>query len=714
MPLPLPKLDNRTFEQLFAEGRAQLPRLAPDWTDHNYSDPGITLIDLLAYLTEQDFYRLDRVPPASVRAFLRMVGVELRQAVAAETVLLLGQDPPGAAVALPTGLLFGPPGKPLPGLTFQSLHALDLSPASLKAVCAPPQTAAAGSGELQELSTENVIDGRRYLPFGRHPTAGAALHLGFDQPFSPGGAPLRVSLYVFVGEPAVDRETRRRLIAEWQAMKADAAACQPEPYVCQPGKPLAEPPRRRTCIPDWRQHHSVRTMWEYWSAGGKWTPLAEVEDETRALTLSGPVRFAAPADQAAGAQPADLPPGRFFIRCRLVRGQYECPPQIDGVGHNAVLAAHQADIPAEELLGASDGRAGQVFSLPNNYSAGHQPALPGSFQVRLELEGGGVEEWQEAAFWDLVGPHDATFVLDATAGTLTFGDGRQGRLPPAGAQVKASYTTGGGPAGNLPARSLGRALTGAHNSALVPGWGALQPTITVLQPLQALGGAAAERLSQAVARALGDLAAPQRAVTLDDYEVLARQVPGVAVAQARALPDHHPRYPCFPAPGSVTVVVIPDCSITPPPSQPLPGPDFLQAVQRYLERRRTLTDEVHVIGPCYTPVSVSARLVPLSGVEARALISAAQAALDEFFHPLTGGPEGGGWPIGRDVYRSEVLALLAGLPGVEYVAELGLQCSGDNDPQCDNLTICPDCLAASGSHHITVVSPQYSAARSEA
>ena len=43
MPLPKPTLDNRSFDQLVAEGRSQIPRLAPQWTDHNASDAGITL-----------------------------------------------------------------------------------------------------------------------------------------------------------------------------------------------------------------------------------------------------------------------------------------------------------------------------------------------------------------------------------------------------------------------------------------------------------------------------------------------------------------------------------------------------------------------------------------------------------------------------------------------------------------------------------------------
>src|SRR5215210_5781122 len=92
MPLPLPRLDNRTFDQLVEEGRLTLPRLAPGWTDHNYHDPGITLMDLFAWLVETDLYRLDRTSPAAYRAFLRFVGIEPRPAQVAETVVAFDLD----------------------------------------------------------------------------------------------------------------------------------------------------------------------------------------------------------------------------------------------------------------------------------------------------------------------------------------------------------------------------------------------------------------------------------------------------------------------------------------------------------------------------------------------------------------------------------------------------------------------------------------------
>jgi baseplate J-like protein len=73
MPLTLPNLDDRTYANLAAEARALIPTYAPEWTNHNPSDPGITLLELFAYVTELLIYRVNRVTDANVVAFLRLI-----------------------------------------------------------------------------------------------------------------------------------------------------------------------------------------------------------------------------------------------------------------------------------------------------------------------------------------------------------------------------------------------------------------------------------------------------------------------------------------------------------------------------------------------------------------------------------------------------------------------------------------------------------------
>jgi hypothetical protein len=73
VPIPLPNLDDRTFADLVEEARTTIPGLAPGWTDHNPSDPGITLVELFAHLAEMMIYRTDQVPDANLRVFLKLL-----------------------------------------------------------------------------------------------------------------------------------------------------------------------------------------------------------------------------------------------------------------------------------------------------------------------------------------------------------------------------------------------------------------------------------------------------------------------------------------------------------------------------------------------------------------------------------------------------------------------------------------------------------------
>jgi hypothetical protein len=73
MPIILPNLDDREYADLVAEAKALIPQYAPSWTDHNPSDPGITLIELFAYICEMLMYRNDQVTEENKRMFLKIL-----------------------------------------------------------------------------------------------------------------------------------------------------------------------------------------------------------------------------------------------------------------------------------------------------------------------------------------------------------------------------------------------------------------------------------------------------------------------------------------------------------------------------------------------------------------------------------------------------------------------------------------------------------------
>jgi hypothetical protein len=75
MPLPIPTLDDRTFDQLVDEAKALIPKHFPAWTDHNFSDPGIAFMELFAFMIENAIYQINRVPDRSREHFASLLGV---------------------------------------------------------------------------------------------------------------------------------------------------------------------------------------------------------------------------------------------------------------------------------------------------------------------------------------------------------------------------------------------------------------------------------------------------------------------------------------------------------------------------------------------------------------------------------------------------------------------------------------------------------------
>ena len=650
MPLPKPTLDNRSFDQLVAEARSRIPRFAPQWTDHNASDPGITLVEFAAWLTEQNIYRFDRPSDEALRAFARLAGIRPRAPGVARTVVALA-DPNGAGIALPARMQLASGAVE----SFETTEPLFVSPAALT-------TSVTGTA------------------FGDRPRRGDALYLAFDRPLDAPGKTL--SLHVWTDTWQADAATHEALIAEFEALLERLMRECP----CDVWKTAA-------ADRDWRLHYRVRTVWEFHAGGGVWTPLADVADETRALSLTGFVRFTAPTGHQAGGGSG----AGFYIRCRILRGRFECPPTLARVAFNAVAAEHALSRP-EKKIGIARGHAGARFPFAD------VPLTVVAWRTKLRLDDGVnplQTDWHEVFDWDRSGPHDRDFLVTPERGELQSGDGLRGAVLPAGVPplenaVYISYHEGGGEAGNIAAGTLTRVPPNVANTVLAPGLAALAQQLAVSQPFGATGGTPRETLRSVEKRAYDNASRVDKAVTVADFERLARATPGVPVARAHAVPALHPAMPCYPAPGAVTLIVVPHC----PLPAPRPSRALLDAVVRYLLPRRLVTCEIHAVAPVYRRIRVHATLQLGCDAAPTDVRRRATAAIDAFFDPLTGGPDRTGWPIGRTVYRSEVMALLAALDGVTRVTDFGLQAPGDGGPRCGNVELCAYELIVPGRHRL--------------
>lgn len=420
----------------------------------------------------------------------------------------------------------------------------------------------------------------------------------------------------------------------------------------------------------------ARTAWEIQVRPGVWRRLdpdaGEVVDETRSLTAGGRVLFTVPAAMAAG-RVGPVEASLFYLRCRLARGAWDAPPAaLRTAVHGA--AAEQAETVAERAIGRGNGEPHQRLELPRT-------AVQGGTLELATREAAGRLVWTERPDFDLSGRADAHFLLDATAGRVTFGDGENGRRLPPGVTASAAYRATRGAEGNLPAGRIFRALPDG---------------VEVDNPVPAEGGAAAETLEEAASRAVDSVEQPLRAVTLADYERIALETPGVRLARAVARANFDPAFPCFRATGVITVIAVPFL----PRRRPVPTPATRRAVRRHLADRRLIGTRLIVIGPVYLEVAVRATVRSLPGTDPAELRQRIVAALDRFLHPLTGGPDGTGWTLGRDVYRSEVLQVLDETPGVDHVLSLELVARGA--PSCGNVCVEPTVLVVAGEHAVDV------------
>lgn len=204
-----------------------------------------------------------------------------------------------------------------------------------------------------------------------------------------------------------------------------------------------------------------------------------------------------------------------------------------------------------------------------------------------------------------------------------------------------------------------------------------------------------DALDDAVLEMQRDLKTVYRAVTSDDYQSLLRNALHLNVARARAVPRFHPSQP-LPVPGIVTVVVVPRDAFE--DTQSKPALEFLRDVYRFLDDCRPLTCELFVMFPEYVQVSVEADVVIKPQYLKETVEKNVVTALETFLSPVSGGPDGCGWPFGRPVHRSEIYQVIDNAEGVDYVKTDTLSIQ-DDDGNSDFI-IPGHGLVRSGTHTV--------------
>ncbi|MFE2881847.1 putative baseplate assembly protein [Streptomyces sp. NPDC059272] len=648
MALPSPNLDDRRFQQFVDDAKRYIQQRAPEWTDHNVSDPGVTLVETVAHMADQIVYRLNRVPDKNHLAFLDLVGITLFPPSAARTdVTFWLSAPQEEAVHVPLGTevaTMRTEGEE--AVVFATERELAVVPSALRHLVVQHR------GKQVVDRTHDLAEGNHVMCFAESPDPGDSMLFG---------------LTAAVPHCALALELDSRV---------DGVGVDPR-----------QPP----------------LVWEAWTADG-WQACEVDRDGTGGLNRPGAVVLHVPAGHTLsrnGGQEAG------WLRCRVTEPHSDQPfyttsPTVrsaEAFTIGGTTTVVHADTVYDEALGESTGLPGQRLRLS------HTPVVGDAVPLLLQTaERDGWTDWQVVPHFAASGPDDRHITLDAATGELAFGpavrepDGtlrQYGMVAPKGAVIRARrYRTGGGRAGNV-ARGAVQILRSS-----------IPYVSEVVNREAARGGVDGETVQEAKIRAPITLRAQERAVTLRDYEELSRRA-APETARITCLEGDEEEHGAY----AVRVLVVPQAVPDPGGrlrfEQLVPGDALLDRITRHLDERRLIGTRLAVGPPFYQGVTVVATVHAFRGVDTDRVRRQAHDALYRHLDPLVGGSDGKGWPFGRPVQSGEVFAVLQRVPGVELVDEVVLHpadpLTGKRGDPTDRIDLERPSLVFSFDHRVRVI-----------
>lgn len=679
MPLPAPELDNRSAQSIVDEAKRLIPQFCPDWTDHNVSDPGVTLIELFAWMTEMLLYRVNQVPAKNYIKFLDLLGLKLRPPRAAKVNLTFylstRLDQLRDAINVHAGAEIATVRtETKSAIIFTTIEDLDLrSPKWI--------------GALTESQREKKADIITH-DLARLGIAGSTITMFSNPPVHQQGNSKGDAFYLAFGNDIGRHVISLDLKFQRHEGYAESVTL---------GVTADDPPRQ----------------WQAWADDKlEWVNCPIEKDGTRGFTQDGEISLRLPAMESTT---KDGVTG-FFLRCVLTNPKSGQSPYLNSPALNdkikfatigGTIRAENYSQVKNELLGVSDGTPGQKFRFA------HRPLLERTSSERLLVEvkthDEPESEWSEVRDFgnsDKFSPH---YTIDEFEGSLSFGpallqsDGNMhsyGKIPPHGAQLSfTQYRYGGGTAGNVAAGTVTVMKENRPYIEKVINW----------EP--ASGGREAESLEEAVLRIPAELRSHERAVTAEDFEYHAKSVPGVADAYCAGPGrlsingsgnDSAAKNGAV-IPGQVVVYLLPQVGGTDNPrfDQITLDEHIRVAVLAELQKRSVLGISVEVKPVEVVGVSVTTKLVCRDRDRIAELRNGAETALERFLNPYTGGPKGKGWRQVSMLHVSDINRLLLNLPLVERVEEIFLRNDSSERSITDKLEL-GQIVVCSGKHKIEV------------
>jgi len=696
MPLEIPKIDDRNYRQILSEALARIPVHNPEWTNYNDSDPGVTLLQVFAFMTESLLYRSNLIPERNRVKFLKLLDIPVQPAAAASGIVTFSNlKGPLETATLNSDI------EVLAGqVPFRTMEGIDVLPVEAKIYYKKAVSNDEISAESEQLylqlysgfqeegsSTQTRFYQTRQLEPPVTSTDLPVVDLNNSNDTVDGS--LWVAL--LARSASVVGETRKKIAdkvltlgilpaltrAEGQVLPAGSVSGEaqtelsfriPNPNIKPPnpgsyrvldprasGSLLTEPGIVHLDLPG---ENSLK-LWEglepLEEGAGDFPPSLEESDTRDRLITWVRIRVKSDVSQNGSGGTVGL------------SGTGGSKARFSWVGINASRVRQYVHVPSENP-GTGTGEPDQAVTLANT------PVILDS--VTLTVNG---EQWTRVD--DLLtadsevpvrrpralpteplpasDPEKANvYTVDRESGEIRFGDGLHGARPPRNAVIRVSYSYGGGIAGNV---GIGAVKKGP----------ALANGIKVTNEIPTWGGDETESISDAEKNISAYLRHRDRLVSVDDFETITLRTPGIEPGRVEVLPLFHPdpNLQDTLSQGVVTLLVIPSDDPL-HPDTPEPDQLFLDAVCDYLNPRRLVTTELHVRGPEYVGIWISIGIDVVPGVSVPPVREAVKAAVKEFLSALKGGFNGEGWPLEKTVENLEIWAKATQVEGVSKVNEV--------------------------------------------
>jgi predicted phage baseplate assembly protein len=656
MALPAPNLDDRKFQDIVSEARTKIPKYCPRWTDYNLSDPGITLVELFAWMTDMLLFRMNKVPEKNYIKFMDLIGISLQppHPAACDITFRLSAAQPNTIVI--------PRGTEVATIRTETQDAVTFSTDKDLTILVPELAyALTTTNESKYTDCFAALKNPDTMPtiFEDLPKPGNALYLGYANDIKCHTLVLNIE-------------------------------CNIEGIGVDPRDPPLQ--------------------WEYWEGEqGKWLSLKVESDSTGGLNKNGEVVLHIPY----GSTMREVD-GKFgcWVRCRATQPRpeqrpYTSSPKIKSLVSESlggtVPARHSLRI-LNQVLGRSDGTPAQKFFLQN------LPVLPREIGEYVEIETstpGLFEPWHEVTDFSNCAPDETCFTCDSVSGEIKFGptirttsgtERSYGKTPSTGSLIRFTlYRCGGGVIGNV-----GEGTLTVLKSSI--------PYVAGVTNFEAAkGGTDTETLDSAKLRVPEALRARTRAVTADDFEYFALQASPL-VARARCLTAGTNVSGGSVPPGTVRLLVVPNVEQEtegPIPAEALDLTKHLkEELQAFLDERRLLATNLVIGTPEYQPVDIVANIKAKQGFELHHIKKEIENRLYRYVNPIRGGQDGKGLSFGRSLSLSDVYATIHGVNGVEYIDEIKIfpvdPKTGEKQEPTTKVSIPVNTLICSHKHEIIV------------